>query len=144
MWSPVSNALAGVILSSCIPGETVPPAKQSTKSLSPVEREQKEAIVFNNAMQSCADHWKDLTFDGFPVNATVVKCNEDELKFKDYETIKEFLSCPLRDLHKFSQLKKEFDEMLKHVDRHLNELVFTKCSNEKCCGSWISKKYSLS
>ena len=76
----------------------LPPAKKSTKSLSPVEWEQKEAIVFNNAMQSCTDHWKDLTFDGFPVNATVVKCNE--LKFKDYETIKEFLSC--LDSHKLT------------------------------------------
>ena len=29
--------------------------------------------------------------------------------------------------------------MLKHVDRHLNEVVSMKCSN-KCRGSWISKE----
>ena len=30
--------------------------------------------------------------------------------------------------------------MLNHIDRHLNEIVFTKCTNKKCCDSWISKE----
>ena len=30
--------------------------------------------------------------------------------------------------------------MLNHIDRHLNEIVFTKCTNEKCCEPWISKE----
>ena len=30
--------------------------------------------------------------------------------------------------------------MLNHIDRHLNEIVFTKCTKEKCCEPWISKE----
>ena len=135
--SPLSNALAGVIQPSCVPGESLPPAKQSTKTQTPEERRSKEKIVFDNAMSTCSAHWKNITFDNFPINVHIVKCNQDELLFNDYEEVKKFLSCPLRDLHKYSKLNKEFQEMLNHIDRHLNEIVFTKCTNEKCCEPWI-------
>ena len=91
-------------------------------------------------MSTCSAHWKNITFDNFPINVHIVKCNQDELLFNDYEEVKKFLSCPLRDLHKYSKLNKEFQEMLNHIDRHLNEIVFTKCTNEKCCEPWISKE----
>ena len=138
--SPLSNALAGVIQPSCVPGESLPPAKQSTKTQTPEERRSEEKIVFDNAMSTCSAHWKNTTFDNFPINVHIVKCNQDELLFNDYEEVKKFLSCPLRDLHKYSKLNKEFQEMLNHIDRHLNEIVFTKCTNKKCCDSWISKE----
>ena len=41
LWSPLSNALAGVILPSCVPGE---------------EHRSKEKIVFDNAMSTCSAH----------------------------------------------------------------------------------------
>ena len=133
LWSPLSNALAGVILPSCVPGESLPPAKQSMKTQTPEERRSKEKIVFDNAMSTCSAHWKNMTFGNFPINVHIVKCNQDELLFHDYEEVKKFLSCPLRDLHKYRKLNKEFQEMLNHIDRHLNEIVFTKCTNKKCC-----------
>ena len=54
--------------------------------------------------------------------------------------LKSSSACPLRDLHKYSKLNKEFQEMLNHIDRHLNEIVFTKRTNKKCCEPWISKE----
>ena len=81
-----------------------------------------------------------MAFDNFPINVHILKCNQEEFLFNDYEEVKKFLSCPLRDLHKYSKLNKEFQEMLNHIDRHLNEIVFTKCTNEKCCEPWISKE----
>ena len=91
-------------------------------------------------MSTCSAHWKNITFENFPINVHIVKCNQDERLFNDYEEIKKFLSCPLRDLHKYSKRNKELQEMLNHIDRHLNETVFTKCTNEKCCELWISKE----
>ena len=140
LWPPLSNALVGVTLPSCVPGESLPPAKQSTKMQTPEKRRSKEKIVFDNAMSTCSAHWKNTTFDNFPINVHIVKCNQDELLFNDYEEVKKFLSCPLRDLHKYSKLNKEFQEMLNHIDRHLNEIVFKKWSNKKCCEPWISKE----
>ena len=93
--SPLSNALAGVILPSCVPGESLPPAKQSTKMQTPEESRSKEKIVFDNAMSTCSAHWKNMTFDNFPINVHIVKCNQDKLLFNDYEEGKTFLSCPL-------------------------------------------------
>ena len=75
LWSPLSNALAGVILPSCVPGESLPPAKQSTKMQTPEESRSKEKIVFDNAMSTCSAHWKYMTFDNFPINVHIVKCN---------------------------------------------------------------------
>ena len=81
LWSPLSNALAGVVLSSCVPDESLPPAKQSTKTQTPEERRSKEKIVFDNAMSTCSSHWKNMTFDNFPINVHIVKCNQDKLLF---------------------------------------------------------------
>ena len=106
----------------------------------PEERRSKEKIAFDNAMSTCSANWKNMTFDNFPINVPIVKCNQDKVLFNDYEEVKKFLSCPLRDLHKYSKFNKEFQEMLNDIGPHLNEIVFTKCTNEKCCGPWTSKE----
>ena len=76
LWSPLSNVLAGVLLPSCVPNESLPPAKQSTKTQTPEERRSEEKIVFDNAMSTCSAHWKNTTFDNFPINIHIVKCNQ--------------------------------------------------------------------
>ena len=81
LWSPLSNALAGVILSSCVPDESLPPAKQSTKTQTPEERRSKEKIVFDHIMSNCSADWKNMTFENFPINVHIVKCNQDKLLF---------------------------------------------------------------
>ena len=67
-----------------------------------------------------------IWLDNFPINenAHIVKCNQDKLLFNDYEEVKKFLSCPPWDLHKYSKLNKEFQEMLNHIDHHLNWSFF--------------------
>ena len=87
-------------------------------------------------MEECANHWKDATFDEFPINVSVIQCSNNNLLSDDYVRVKEFLKSPLRQAHEFSDLQKEFQAMFKHVDRYSNEAVFTKCSNVDCCDSW--------
>ena len=72
------------------------------------------------------------------ISLNVTKTNFFSI-FNDYEEVKKFLKCPLQDLHKYSKLNKEFQGMLNHIDRHLNEIVFTQCTNENCCERWILK-----
>ena len=54
--------------------------------------------------------------------------------------MKECLKSPLRNLHEFSGIIKEFKEMPTHIDRHLNEIIFSKCNDRSCFSSFKSKK----
>ncbi|MEO0687670.1 MAG: hypothetical protein AAFY76_22125, partial [Cyanobacteria bacterium J06649_11] len=47
---------------------------------------------------------------------------------------------PARDLHNFSTLCKKFKEMLRHVDRHHNEVVFKRCDDRSCCQPFRSER----
>ena len=53
--------------------------------------------------------------------------------------LKKILNCPIRDLHKYAEICKEFTKMHQHLDRHLNEIVFVKCEDLSCCKKWQSK-----
>ena len=54
--------------------------------------------------------------------------------------MKECLKSPLRNLHGFSDIIKEFKEIHTHIDRHLNEIIFSKGNDRSCCSSFKSKK----
>ena len=119
--------------------ESKPPANQG--GLSKNELFQKEKVVFDEAILSIAnDHWKGAKFDGSSVIAYPVLCGEDDLLYDDYEATKEFLSCPIRDIHKYDTMKKENEAMHQHLDRHLNEIVFRKCEDRTFCGESRSEE----
>ena len=91
-------------------------------------------------MSIANDHWKGAKFDGSSVIAYPVLCGEDDLLYDDYEATKEFLSCPIRDIHKYDTMKKENEAMHQHLDRHLNEIVFRKCEDRTFCGESRSEE----
>lgn len=64
---------------------------------------------------------------------------EVDLLFDDYDEVKKFLNCPIRDIHKYTEIRKEFTKLHQHLDRHLNEIVFVKCNDLSCCKKWQSK-----
>ena len=66
-------------------------------------------------------------------------CGEDQLLWEDYDRVKKYLDCPLNSIHEYSDLKKEFMSMFKHIDRHANEVVFVRCEDRTCCSEWRSK-----
>ena len=45
----------------------------------------------------------------------------------------------IRNLHNHSSIINEFKEMHKHADRHLNEIIFTKCNDKTCCKTFRSE-----
>ena len=79
----MSKALSGVILPSTLEGESTAPAKQG--KLSEEERATKERAVFNDAMEKCSQCRRNLNFDGKEINTAVIRCDEDNLLFDDYE-----------------------------------------------------------
>ena len=136
LWSKMSNKLSGVVFSSAEKSGGKPPIHQS--GLTAEELMQKEKIVFDKAMTELESYWKDVNFDNHKVFTSVIKTNEDKLLFDDYETVKKFLACPLRDIHQYSSLLREYKCMFEHIDRHLNEIVFIKCDDRSCCEEWKS------
>ena len=137
LWAPMSRALSGVILPSTVEGEKTAPAKQG--KLTNEERKEKEKVVFNDAMKKCQAYWEKLTFDNNAINTSIVKCGEDDLLYNDYERVQAFLKTSIGNLPEYSDLVKEFKEMFLHIDRHYNEIVFTKCNDLRCCKEWRAK-----
>ena len=68
-------------------------------------------------MTECKSYWENLKF------------NDHD----DYERVKACLSCPIRDINKYSDLVQEFKKMFEHIDRHTNEISFVKCQDQPCC-----------
>lgn len=139
LWAPLSNRLSGVVFSPLVDGDTTAPALQSGNDAATVR--QKEGTIFNRAMDDIKDkHWKDFLFDGFPVRTKVIPCDHDNLLFNDYDAVKACLKSPLRDLYQHADIIKEFHECNKHIDRHLNEIIFVKCEDNSCCTDFRSEK----
>ena len=130
LWSPRSNDLSGVVFSPLADGDTRPPCQQSLANNDLME---KEKLVFDRAMKQIENqHWKDASFDGFPVEVKSILVGEDKLLFSDYSRVMSFLQSPLREIHNFPEVNAEFKAMLSHMDRHLNEIVFVKCKDKRC------------
>ena len=140
LWSKLSNLLSGVVFSNKAQGDKKPPCQLSSKDVSAQEKKRKEKEVFDRAMKSMENgHWKSTSFDGYPVLTETVKCDEDELLYNDYERVKSFLKAPLREIHTFIDLQNEYQILLKHLDRHHNEIIFVKCTDVTCCGVFHSE-----
>ena len=73
------------------------------------------------------------------MNTQPILVGEDNLLFTGYDHVLACLMSPIRDVHKYSDLLLEFEQMHGHIDRHLNEVVFVKCENRSCCDEFRSK-----
>ena len=84
------------------------------------------------------EHWYNFKYNGFPVHVEPILVDEDKLLFADYEWVKACLKSPIREIHNYSDIISEFKQMFSHIDRHLNEIVFIKCTNKSCCDEFRS------
>ena len=75
-------------------------------------------------MEICSQCWRNLNFDGKEINTAVIKCDEDNLLFDDYERVQVFLKTSIGRLPEFEDLVKEFKGMFLHMYHHYNEVVF--------------------
>ena len=129
LWSPMSKKLASVMFSAIAEGDTKPPC--SISGITPEERVKKEAEVFDRAItELCHVHWKDAVFDTFKVLAAPVECNDPNPTCHD--VVNKFFKAPLSRMSEYSQQFEEMKFMLKHIQRHRNEVMFLKCLEDTC------------
>ena len=138
LWASLSNRLSFAVFSPIADGDSMAPAQQH--GLTESEILKKEFEVFDSAIYDIAEkHWQNMTFDEYPVDVEVVPRGDERLLFGDFHRVKECLKSPLRNLHGFSDIIKEFKEIHAHIDRHLNEIIFSKGNDRSCCSSFKSK-----
>ena len=83
--------------------------------------------------------WKEAKFDGFPIQIGKIICGNDNLKWNGFENVKRFFKALMRDLSEYKELMVECNKMFRHLDRHLNEIVFVKIKGKTCYQEWLSK-----
>ena len=125
----------GVTFSAKLDGDSKAPCRQR---LTEDERNEKEKVVFNKAINELSAYWKGATFNDFEVINTKISYGEHTLKWDDYDQVKTHFKAPAKDLHNYTSLTNECKSMLQHADRHLNEAVFIKCNDASCGGEWRS------
>ena len=130
-WSPLSKMLSSVRLPSTLPGENRPPSTQS--KLTPAERLEKEAQVFDNAMKSINAFWNGREFDGFPISSKHQACTQQSSPFNDYDTVHDIISSGSKaritgnpDLHR------ELKFAVNHAFKNPRELCIVKCEQKTC------------
>ena len=125
----MSKRLSSVRLSAVANGDSKAPCYIS--GLSDAEKKAKQAVVFDQAISEIAKvHWKDASFDAFPVIPVPVKSKFNQSN-SDHDIVSQFLKAPLKqvrdDTHKM--LLEEYQFLLGHVRRHHNEVIILKCVN---------------
>ena len=88
----------------------------------------------NRAISELCTLWKGAVFNNNEVLPIHVPA--DEQSDGDHDRIHGFLKSPLCRMNEYSDLLDEVKFMLKHIQRHHNEVVFIKCQNPTCdhCG----------
>lgn len=137
LWAPLTNAIVGVYLPDNLPGQVVPPCRQS--GLTAQERANMEKIVFDNAMEKLSSYWRPVTFSSLPLDVRVVKCGDEEGTWNDYDYVYSAVSGPAYKLQQCPDVQVELGYMTKHMDRRVGAIMFTKCL-EPCddCGVPVS------
>ena len=93
-WSPCSKWLAGVSIPACLPGESMPPAKQS---LGTEDKLKKENEVFDNALDIIQCYWNGKVHDDFKVTSVPVKSDTVPMNTA-YSDVKNMLGNSLRSI----------------------------------------------
>ena len=73
----------------------------------------KKKKTFDNVILSMENrHWKNSNFDGFPVGVTTNwQIDEDKLLYDEYEKVKKILKPPLREIHEYADIRKQYESM---------------------------------
>jgi hypothetical protein len=133
-WSKLSKLLVGVTLSAMLPGEDRPPFQQK---LSEQELHNKEALVFDKAVDDLNSYWsgETRTYDGFRIQSEGVKCIDSNLEADkiEYEKVKKFFKMGKKNIEPHLQsLQKEHTFFTKHCCKRTYVIEFLKCTDPEC------------
>lgn len=122
IWAPLTNALVGVYLPDSLPGESLPPCKQSGLTQ---QEHCKKRKVFDNAMTELAHYWKDVTYSSVTPQIKTTPCGkEQQAIWDDYDRVHKALSGPMYNLKECPDVKAELDYLSLHMDWRIGMMTF--------------------
>ncbi|KAJ8019969.1 hypothetical protein HOLleu_41765 [Holothuria leucospilota] len=131
LWSPLSDKLSAVSLPAVLHGEEIPPSQQT--GLTEEEKEEKEVIVFDTAMDRCAEYWEGATFDGYQVEVASEYCKGQDFPWADYDKVHAALQNPTKaSMKNHPEILSELKFIAAHCDRRLGEFTLMKCMEQLC------------
>ena len=147
-WAPLGRYLVGVTLSAKLPGEDLPPCRQS--GLTQEEKKSKEARVLDSAIDQLNSVWSNRTFHGHPVTSAKIPCLENPASktYDDYTTVKGFFEAGVRvraENPAYRNIGMEYKFMMQHCIKSTYRLEFIKCQAPSCfhCRSHPVRAVSL-
>ena len=90
--------------------------------------------MFDRAMSDLCTLWEGAVFNN---NEVPCHIHADEESDGDHDRVYRVLKSPMCRMNDYSDLLEEMKFMLKHVQRHHNEVLFIKCKSPMCdhCGN---------
>ena len=147
-WAPLGKFLVGVTLPAALPGEDLPPCRQS--GLSSDAKEKKEAKVLDNAIDQLNRLWNDRNFHGHKITSTKVPCLEHHStnQYNDYQTVKGFFNAGIKaraENEDYRLICQEYKFLMQHCKKSTYRLEFVKCKADFCmhCRSHPVRAVSL-
>lgn len=139
-WAPLGKFLVGVTLPATLPGENVPPCRQS--GLTRLEKEIKEAKVLDKAIDHLNEFWSNRTYHGYTIASSKVPCYEETAskKYNDYQIVKGFFDAGIKaraENEAFRNVNDEYKLLVQHCIKSTYRLEFIKCQVMSCqhCGT---------
>ncbi|KAJ8020324.1 hypothetical protein HOLleu_39890 [Holothuria leucospilota] len=97
------------------------------------EKEEKEVIVFDTAMDRCAEYWEGATFDGYQVEVASEYCKGQDFPWADYDKVHAALQNPTKaSMKNHPEILSELKFIAAHCDRRLGEFTLMKCMEQSC------------
>ena len=133
-WAPITKTMAGVRFHDVLPGEKESPAEQ--KSLTEEERNAKEKIIFDKAMDEASSLISTASYAGDNIQCTWVECLSvcEKSDKETFEEIHQFTEGPLKLIRskECAHLVKRYKFYCRHLHRQHNSITFVVCKNDKC------------
>lgn len=130
-WAPLTMWLTGLQLKASLPGEEKTPQEQT--KLTQQERETKEAIVLDTAIDDVHRCLEGRVYDSFPLNIVPVPCRSTQ--HTDEAKIEELTNASLLKIQRddsLSSLAEEFQFLSRHSAQRSFQLEFVKCESSSC------------
>ena len=146
LWSPLSDALTGVVCSPCATGDAVAPCNLRVAAVTAEERVQKEAEAFDRALSEVPAFWRKKKFNTHVITTSSVAANQSNNHFTaaGHEMLLKTLSASKKAIAfdpKMLAILIELKDALLHLDRQCNFAAILKCSQDKPC-AWCSTRPS--
>jgi len=132
-WCPLTRSLVSVYFPSTLEGQTLAPRQR--RDLTPEQRDEQECQLFDQNLDKLKRHWDNVDYRGNRVNVVSHYSRQEEMPYNNEEyhaTKPAVTSLSTVGLYRHPQIAEEYNFAVKHSERRISMLIFTKCNDGEC------------